>query len=200
MSNNKKVDKLILIIGVMAIILSVLVLYISKNMLYASIIIVIALLGLVIYKEYENRKTTRELNNKLSEYRELFKVINDHRVVSKEQILEFDIPHELRMLIERSIVNKVSYSEYQDLLSEDYPLYYRKMIGAIYFLVEENGLEEWDELYLEFIQKEKDSRKNEIDKERKSKESLCYLTLVLFVVIVLVFLFPTIKEVIYGNK
>ena len=74
------------------------------------------------------------------------------------------------------------------------------MIGAIYFLIEENGLEEWDELYLEFIQKEKDSRKNEIDKERKSKESLCYLTLVLFVVIVLVFLFPTIKEVIYGNK
>ena len=31
MSNNKKVDKLILIIGVMAIILSVLVLYISKK-------------------------------------------------------------------------------------------------------------------------------------------------------------------------
>ena len=36
MSNNKKVDKLILIIGVMAIILSVLVLYISKNMLRAE--------------------------------------------------------------------------------------------------------------------------------------------------------------------
>ncbi len=198
MMDNKKTDKIIITINLIAVIISFIIFYFTKNLFYVIVLEIISLISSLIYKEYDNQKKLEEHRAKEKEYTDLFIKINNYRSVSKSSLLEFDLPYELRMLIENSLTNKVGYSEYIKLLNENFSFNYKKMMIGLYFLVEEKRTDEWDKIFIDFIKESKSNSEAEYLKERKTKELSCFMILLAFVLIIVIFLFPTLKEIVYG--
>lgn len=200
MQDNKKMDKIIISINLVSILLSFLIFYFTRNLIYAAVFEIVGLFVSIIYKEYDNQKKIKEHKIKEQEYTNLFISINNYRNISKDLLLEFDLPYELRMLVQKSTFNKVDYQEYTNLLTDDFSLNYKKMMMGFYFLIEEKRTDEWDKIFLDFIKETKKNNDMDFLKERKSKEISCFAVLLLLILIILIFLFPTFKELIYGAK
>lgn len=198
MMENKKADKIIITINLIAVIISFMIFYFTKNLFYVIVLEIISLISSLIYKAYDNQKKLEEHRAKEKEYTDLFIRINNYRSISKSSLLEFDLPYELRMLIENSLTNKVGYFEYIKLLNEDFSFNYKKMIIGLYFLVEEKRTDEWDKIFVDFIKESKSNSETGYLKERKTKELSCFMILLSFVLIIVIFLFPTLKEIVYG--
>ncbi len=200
MQDSKKTDKIIISIILVSILFSFFIFYFTKNLIYSVVIGIVGLIVSIVYKEYDNQKRIKEHRIKEKEYINLFISINNYRNVTKNFLLEFDLPYELRILIEKSVFNKVDYQEYINLIGDDFSLNYKKMMMGFYFLIEEKRTDEWDKIFVDFIKEMKKNNELETIKERKAKEMSCFIVLILLISIILIFLFPTLKELIYGIK
>lgn len=165
---------------------------------YSIIILLITLLILSLYLDNQKKKENDEFERELNEYKNLFKGIDELSLISKERILEFELPLKLRNIIEKSLSLEVSIDEFDDLIKSKYPFHYQRMLNSLYQLVINGRKDEWEYNYNLFLKEEQNTLKRKQRNKWKEKESLPVIALAIFSVVIIIFLYPVLKEVIYG--
>ncbi len=169
-----------------------------KNIKISILMAVTGLIFAIITYGYKNKSQVEDIKEQEIMLKELFKMIAVKQQLSKEELLELNIPLEMRSLIERSLAIKLNVTDYQKCLNAHLSIDYQKMIMGIYFLLEENSKMEFDEMYKQFLQNEKNIDEDNKNNELKKLYSLPIYLIISFICLLLIFIIPTLKEIFNG--
>lgn len=171
-------------------------LYSFSAFLALMLLMLTVFLNIAWYFYNDEKKKKAQLQEE-KKWQALFACIAQKKM-TKESLLEEDLPLSVRIFFERALSQSLSIEDYQKVLDNHLPMIYHQTFISLYYFFEEGSKEEFQECYILFQKEITTTRMQKELAKQKHVQSVPIFLLIGFIGLLFLFLFPYFREIVYA--